>query len=146
MTDHHDPCSPCYYLKNSFTEYPLFQCTHTHRIEQLLQEFDAGSALLVPVARTVISGPRGSMKGCVFECVRSLMCLCVWTWKALRSFTQQKTAQSLQVALWKIVSSRGTSPDSMCADADLCQWASNHLRSLISPIATLLTLYGSSLC
>lgn len=42
--------------------------TRTHRIEQLLQVSDAGSALLVPVARAVISGPRGSMRGCVFEC------------------------------------------------------------------------------
>lgn len=38
------------------------------RKEQLLQVSDAGSTLLVPVAGAVISGPGGSMRGCVLQC------------------------------------------------------------------------------
>ena len=92
-----------YYLKNSPTECPLFFNTHTHtahRIEQLLQEFEfAGSALLVPVARAVISGPRGSMRGCVFLNVCARLCVCVRGHERAGSFTPQKTTRSLQVAL-----------------------------------------------
>lgn len=94
-TDHRDPCSPCYYLKNSSTEHPpplfFFQhaLAHRHRIEQLLQVSDAGSALLVPVARAVISGPGGSTRGCVLTAYGFV---CVWTW--VRSVTQLKLLQT----------------------------------------------------
>lgn len=110
-TDHRDPRSPCYYLQKFIHRIPPFSThthAHRHRIEQLLQVSDAGSALLVPVARTVISGPRGSVKGCVFECV------CVWTWKGKVVYWAE-TAQSLQVGLWKIVSSQQNVPW-------LCKW------------------------
>lgn len=75
-TDHHDPCV----LQRI---PPVSPCIYTHRTEQLLQEFAAGSALLVPVARSVISGPRGSVRPCAYEWIWMflLICLRVWTQK-----------------------------------------------------------------
>lgn len=70
-------CPPCCYLKYSSKEFPSaappspsshFFFNMDGRKEQLLQVSDAGSALLVPVARAVISGPRGSMRSCVLQC------------------------------------------------------------------------------
>ena len=72
------------------------------------------------------------------------VCVCVCGHERAGSFTPQKTTRSLQVALWKIVSSRGkVSWLWVCVDTYLCQQASNHLRSPISPIATPLTSCGS---
>lgn len=54
--------------KSSYKIPPIFSA-HRRRIEQLLQVSDAGSALLVPVARAVISGPLGSVRGPAFALV-----------------------------------------------------------------------------
>lgn len=79
--DNHDPVlisEEFVYLR------PLF--LSTHRIEQLHEEFHAGNTRKGAVARTVISGPRGSE--IVFECMHLLMCVCGH--ERVRSFTQQK--------------------------------------------------------
>lgn len=81
-SDRSDPCS--HSLKSLSQNTPPH--THTHKPFQrvhteqssCLVEIAAGSALLVPVARAVISGPKGSVRACVLQCAHSWMLVCLF--------------------------------------------------------------------
>lgn len=129
-TDHHDPCSACYYLKNSSTEYPPISArTYTHRIEQLLGEFAAGSALLVPVVRGCDIWPQGfSERLCIWMCVLGFVSVCGHE----RVIYSTETTPSLQVAAWMVVASSGASTDCVNVHRRVC--VSEHLHSVLQPL------------